>query len=351
MELAEQGRLMTGLELPSPADPEYRQDPVTGRWVLISSERALRPLHAAGEPALTVPTAECPFCEGHEHWTPNETFALRSNGATNGPGWSVRVVANRYPAVRLDAPAIASSADSHRLEQTSAGVGHHEVVVETTDHFSSMGQLPQQQIELVLTAYQERLRSLRTDGRLHYALVFKNEGRGGGASQPHPHSQIVATNRVPALIADEVLGLHNYRQETGRCVFCDIVARELEARVRLVAQNDRYVAICPYASRFPGELWILPVRHQPRFENIPSDESSAFAEFFRSMVARAEMLTHPASYNFFLHTAPFLVVGDDFHWHFELTPRIVGLAGFELGGGMHINPIPPEFAATWWRRM
>jgi UDPglucose--hexose-1-phosphate uridylyltransferase len=342
---------MTSFTLPVPADPQYRRDPVSGRWVLVSSERALRPIHEPREPELVVSVDECPFCPGHESWTPHESFAIRNGGSADGPGWLVRVVSNRYPAARTISSARMSQCAAHQFEQSEPGLGLHEVVVESPDHHARLGTMPLDQVALVLSAFRERLCVMRKDPHIGHVLVFRNQGRGGGASQPHPHSQILATKRIPTLIAAELAGSAEYFERSGRCVFCDMLEHEINRKTRLVETGPEFVAFCPFASRFPCELWLVPISHVPRFDEIDDGGLSTLAAILQPLVARVETLRQPPAYNFYLHTAPLDASKyAHYHWHIEIVPRLVGLAGFELGGDMFINPIPPEHAAGWWRR-
>ena len=336
------------MKVPKPADPEYRTDPVTGRAVIIAPERASRPVRLDFAPVQSNSADECPFCEGREHQTPPELSAVRRSGHPNGPGWLVRVVPNRYPAVRPTLPSGEPLGCSAGVPVSRPGLGHHELVLESPDHRLTFTSCSDEQVGLVLETYAERLRALRTQPGASYVMLFKNAGEGSGASQAHVHSQILATDCIPPLIAEELAASAQYRDRSNRCVFCDLVARELAEAVRVIGTSDRFVALCPFASRFPLEAWVLPREHQSRFEEQKADRLAELAFFLRRLLLRLEALLDRSAYNYILHTAP-SADADHYHWHLEITPRLVGLAGFEIGGGMHINPVPPEWAAQCWR--
>ena len=325
--------------------PELRKDPVVERWVIIATERARRPTDFAPEVIAPRGPEGCPFCPGHEDRTPPELF--RSGGSEDGP-WTVRVVPNKFPALHSDGEVHASGEGIYdRID----GVGAHEVVIESPDHFASLGTLPAAHVGEVLVAYRERLLALRKDPRLEYVLIFKNHGVAAGASLEHPHSQLIATPILPELVAEELEGAIRYFRMKERCVWCDIVRQERRDGTRLVLEEEGFVAIAPYASRFPYETCVLPTAHRASFESLMPDEVDALARLLRELVARLGQLFADPPYNFALHTAPLRDTDPEhFHWHLELMPKLTRLAGFELGTGFFINPTPPEDAARFLRQ-
>jgi UDPglucose--hexose-1-phosphate uridylyltransferase len=325
--------------------PELRKDPVVERWVIIATERARRPMDFPPTPALPHRTDECPFCPGHEDRTPPELY--RSGGPENG-SWAVRVVPNKFPALHPDSEVHAAG---EGIYDRMDGVGAHEVVIETPDHFGSLGTLPVSQVGEVLVAYRERLHALRKDARLEYVLIFKNHGVAAGASLVHPHSQLIATPILPELVAEEIAGAARYFRMKERCVWCDVVSQERRDGARLVLEEDGFVALAPFAPRFPFETWILPTAHRATFESVGPDEVDALARLLRGLIARLGRLFDDPPYNFALHTAPLKAADSEhFHWHLELMPKLTHLAGFELGTGFFINPTPPEDAARFLRQ-
>ncbi|MDI6709720.1 MAG: galactose-1-phosphate uridylyltransferase [Bacillota bacterium] len=323
--------------------PEWRKDPVVNRWVVIATERAKRPTDYRCTVDELNPQA-CPLCVGHEGQTPPEILAFREPGtAADREGWWVRVVPNKFPAVRAD-ERLFSWWDG--VYEAMNGVGAHEVIVETTEHVNSLATQSDKQVEEVVWAWRARLLDLRKDSRLKYILIFKNKGRVGGASLEHAHSQLIATPMVPVDIAQEVTGAEEYRRQKGTCVYCDVIAQETAQDQRVVIDGERFISLAPFASRFPFEMWILPKRHQPDFGQIVEEDVRDLARILRSSLGKLAATVCDPPYNILLHTAPVNVEDTGhYHWHLEILPRLTVMAGFELGTGYFINPTPPELAA------
>lgn len=327
---------------------EFRKDPVIGRWVIISTERGLRPNDFS---ATTVATSEstCPFCAGREHLTTPEIYAVRpENTEPNTPGWSLRVIPNKFPALQIEGH-LRQRADG--IYDKMNGVGAHEVIVESNQHHLTLADLSEDQIRDIFIAYRSRILDLHNDKRLKYVMIFKNHGLSAGASLSHPHSQLIATPIVPKRVAEELKGAHSYFQYKDRCVFCDIVTQEMEDTDRVIEYNDHFLAISPYAPRCPFETWILPRKHHPYFENTNDQAMTNLARIVRSLMRRIDVALENPPYNILIHNSPFdYRVPESFHWHIEIMPRSTWVAGFEWGTGFYINPTPPEEAADFLRK-
>jgi UDPglucose--hexose-1-phosphate uridylyltransferase len=323
--------------------PELRKDPVVGRWVIISTERASRPSDFVSAPVRARGGA-CVFCAGNEAKTPPEILAGRGAGSgPNEPGWSYRVVANKFPALRIEGDLQPSG---EGLFDRMNGVGAHEVVIETPDHAASLATLAPDAFADVLLAFRDRIVDLKKDPRFEYVLVFKNHGEAAGASLEHPHSQLIATPIIPIMVAEELAGSAQYYAMKERCVWCDIVRQERREGRRLVLETNGFVALAPFAPRFPFETWVLPLRHRAAYEESDVDELRALAEVLGDFLGRMNRVLGEPAFNFMLHTAP-LRDGqpDSFHWHLEIIPKLTRVAGFEWGSGFFINPMLPEDAA------
>lgn len=329
--------------------PELRKDPITGRWVIISTERGKRPTDF-GVIEEQKKGGFCPFCPGNEDKTPPEVLAYRPNGGSaNSKGWVVRVVPNKYPALQIEG-------DLNRqgvgMYDKMNGIGAHEVVIETPDHHKNLDELSTADITSALYAMRERVIDLRKDERFKYILVFKNHGQAAGASLEHTHTQIIAVPTVPKRAMEELRGSEAYYQYKERCVFCDIVTQELRDLERLVTQNEHYIAVEPFAPRFPFETWILPTHHYPNFERIPTEYLHPLAEILKDTLQRISRSLANPPYNLVIHSAP---CQDEkyphYHWHIEIMPKLTKVAGFEWGSGFYINPTPPEDAAKFMREM
>ncbi len=323
--------------------PTLRKDPIGGRWVIIATERNKRPSDY-GE-SVRSPQAEfCPFCAGNEDATPPPIAEERT-----GDGWDVRVVPNKFPALRSEGEI---TRRGEGIYDEMSGIGAHEVIIECPEHISDIAELDTAQIEKVLRVWADRLRELRQDPRLRCAIVFKNHGAQAGASLEHAHSQLIALPIVPKRLAEELEGAKKYQEFRDRCVFDDILQQELDSEERLVYQNEDIVVIAPYASRFPFELWFLPRRGEPWYEHADLRTYHCLAEALQVVCRKLNRaLDHPP-YNLMLHSAPF--TDEDmshFTWHLELIPTLTKVAGFEWGTGFYINPTPPEEAAKHLRDM
>ncbi len=327
--------------------PELRKDPIIGRWVIIATERGKRPHDFVVEEEV-VKGGFCPFCPGNEHTTPPEIFAYRNPGTQpNTAGWQLRVVNNKFPALVLKGEI---ERQGEGMFDKMSGIGTHEVIIENPDHRLNLATLPLEDFQLVLQAYRERIVSLAADPRTRYVLVFKNQGRAAGASLEHSHSQLISLPIVPELVMEEMNGSKFYYNWKERCVFCDMVRQELQQRVRVVLENDEFVALCPFAPRSPFEVWLLPKAHHSSYMDLRDESVQLLAAIFSETLKRLEKALGRAPYNFILHTAP--VREPDiphYHWHFEIMPKLTLMAGFEWGSGFFINPTPPEDAATYLR--
>jgi UDPglucose--hexose-1-phosphate uridylyltransferase len=328
--------------------PELRKDPVTGRWVIISTDRSRRPGDFSRE-RVTLKGGFCPFCPGNESTTPPEILAYRpgENTRPDTAGWNLRVVPNKFPALGIEGD-LDRQADG--MFDKMNGVGAHEVVIETPDHGETLATMPLKRVEDMLWAFRDRILDLKQDRRFKYILVFKNHGEAAGASLEHPHSQIIALPILPKQVVEELEGAKRYFSNKERCIFCDIIRQETEARVRIAAENQDFVTLCPYAPRFPFETWILPKRHESAFENSPSTLYENLARMLRTVLSKAVRVLDNPAYNLVVHSSPIQEnTHDYYHWHLEIIPKLTKTAGFEWGTGFYINPTPPEEAAKFLR--
>ena len=332
--------------------PELRKDPVVGRWVIISTERSRRPTNFTPV-RIEKSSSFCPFCPGHEDKTPPEVYAYRpSGGAPNTPGWIVRVVPNKFPALQIEG---ALDRRGEGLYDKMNGVGAHEVVIEGPVHEQDMADMTVEHLVEVLRADRARMVDLHRDRRFRYVLLFKNHGPEAGATLEHSHTQLVATPIIPKILQEELEGARQYFELKERCVFCDIIQQETEEHNgrRVVTQNDRFLAIEPFAPRFPFETWILPRRHDASFQTVEDEsEFTDLAAILKDTLQRLNRALDRPPFNFVVHTAP-VVDGDleYYHWHIEIMPKLTRVAGFEIGSGFYINPTPPEDAAQYLREI
>ncbi len=328
--------------------PELRKDPVLGRWIIIATERSKRPTDFVVEEFKTT-GGFCPLCPGNEKTTPREVLAYgrAPNMPANSPGWQLRVVPNKYPALVIE-----GDLEKHGegLYDRMNGIGAHEVVIESPRHEDRFTFLPHDQLVLVFRAFRNRIHDLGRDHRFRYVMVFKNYGRAAGASLEHSHSQLVALPILPRMVISELDGSHSYFKYKDRCVFCDIIRQEAQQDTRVVCQNDYFVTLTPFAPRSPFEMWVLPRHHSSSYADQDDQALSALADIFSETMRRLDACIANVPYNFVLHTQP---LGSQpleyYHWHFEIVPKLTSIAGFEWGTGFYINPMPPEDACRYLR--
>jgi UDPglucose--hexose-1-phosphate uridylyltransferase len=327
---------------------ELRRDPTTLEWVIIADERAMRPheLVQKGADRLALEFDEgCPFCPGHEHMTPPEVLTQALPGSERP--WDVRVVPNRYPALRPDAPFEEGGDD---FFSRMGGAGAHEVVIDTPIHNREMSRMDDREVEAVLLVYQQRYNALKADPRNKLVIIFKNKGNVAGTSLAHPHSQIVATPVEPPLVRRRYNVARTYYAGGGRCLYCDILQKEQRDGHRVVAETDRFLVFHPFASRWPFETWIMPKEHRSSFGDASLEELKELAPLLRSVLGALEAKMGDPDYNFVLHSAPTRnSVKPYYQWHLQIVPRLTTAAGFEIGSGMYINTALPEETAAFVR--
>ncbi len=325
--------------------PELRKDPIVGRWVIIATDRAKRPVTPKNEQTAGA-SQFCPFCEGHETNTPHEILAYRDrNTGRNEKGWRVRVVPNKFPALQIEGDL---QKRGEGIYDRMNGVGAHEVIIECPFHEVTMANLAEDNIREVLWVYRDRLVDLKNDPRLVYGMVFKNVGAAAGASLEHTHSQLIVTPIVPINVWEEMSGSLEFFNYRGRCIYCDMIHQELGTEKRVVLDMPNFVAFAPYASRFPFETWILPKNHNSHYENIQKNEVDELGTVLKTILMKLETGLDKPAYNYIIHTSPFdTQLLPHYHWHIEVIPRLTRVAGFEWGTGFYINPVPPEQAAAF----
>lgn len=316
--------------------------------MIIATERARRPSDFSRYDVALHGPANCPFCPGHESKTPPEVLAYRNGSQPNQSGWSLRVVPNKFPALRVEGNL---SREGEGLYDRMSGVGAHEVIIETPEHAGSLGDLPDKRVEDLFWAFRDRIVDLKKDRRLRYIIPFKNHGEPAGASLEHPHSQLIALPVVPKRAQEELDGALRYFEFKERCVYCDILRQDIAGGSRLVIETDHVAVLAPYASRFPFETWVVPKLHVSHFEDVTIELMQQLGSVVRSLVRRLDKVLERPPFNLMIHTAP--VQENDlahFHWHIEVIPKLTRVAGFEWGTGFYINPTPPEEAASFLKQ-
>ncbi len=315
--------------------------------MIIATERSRRPADFVRGPAIVQSLKICPFCPGQEAKTPPELLAYRNGSQPNQPGWSLRVVPNKFPALRVEGE-IVRAGDG--MYDSMSGVGAHEVFIESPDHTLTLAELPEKAVEDLFWAFRHRFLDLKKDPRLKYLLLFKNHGDAAGSSIEHSHSQLIALPVVPTRVHEEMEGAQKYFAFKERCVYCDILRQETSDGSRVVLETDHFLAIAPYAPRFPFETWLVPRLHASHFETIETGAMPNLAWIMRMLLRKMDRVLEKPAYNFIVHTAPVQETATvHYHWHIEVIPKLTRVAGFEWGTGFYINPTPPEEAARFLR--
>lgn len=331
---------------------QLRRDPVIGRWIIVNYDQVTEPADYNSESVQRKRIGKfCPFCPGGEDKTPPEIYVDRSPySKPNEPGWNLRVIANKFPALRIEG-------DLERqgigIYDQMNGVGAHEVIIETPDHLKDIADMSREEVAKIILAYKHRCVDLKKDRRFEYIIIFKNHGASAGASLEHSHSQLIALPIIPKKAKEFLRGAEQYYGYKERCVYCDIIRQELDEKERLVSENEHFVAFVPFASCSPFETWIIPKMHNSQFFHITEETISSLAAMLQEVLWRLKKVLTDPPFNFIINTAP--IQHDQelefYHWYIEIVPKLTRSAGFEWGTGFYINPTPPEKAALWLREV
>ncbi len=337
-----------------------RQDPLTGRWVIIAAGRSERPNEFPIEQPRNQSPVTCPFCPGNEDQTPPEMLATgRPDGAdADSTGWRTRSFHNLYPALTADRtkPEFGVTADQPpSLYGHAPGIGHHEVVAYTPDHLASPSALAPDHLAELLWVLRARQREIVPDPGVAYVSVFCNHGPEAGATLAHPHMHVIGAPKVPLLAAQKAKCCTDYHRGHGRCLLCDLEQNERSSGARLVQNNRQWTAFAPWASRVPWEILFVPRRHRASLCQATDEELDELASIMTPVLRGLFNIHGDLSLNIVIHSATVDNAGveqgpDSFHWHLEVLPRLSRQAGFEMGTGYTINSVVPEVAAERLRR-
>jgi UDPglucose--hexose-1-phosphate uridylyltransferase len=326
--------------------PELRQNVATKEWVIIATERAKRPeqfVQPNKERVEDRPAhaANCPFCPGNEELD-LERLRLPPEG-----DWLVRVVGNRYPALREEGE---RSRRFQGLNPSLSGVGYHEVVVESRWHNTSPATEQPEEVERTLEALQTRGQAFRDDPRIEQIVYFKNHGVTAGASLVHPHAQMLGLPVVPYTIRARMEEARRYFDDQGECVICRLREEEQREGTRLVYSSTHFDAFVPFAALSPFHLWLVPRSHHASFLDAAPDELRDLATMLRELLRRIYVGLNDPDYNYVIRSAPDREADSKYlHWYVAVVPRVTRSAGFEMGTGMYINTALPEESAGFLR--
>lgn len=322
--------------------PELRQNLVTKEWVIIASERAMRPQDLkAGSPALAGkdPDPRCPFCPGNE----GESKTLFTLG--DKKDWRLRCVQNKHPALAANAPRLEPAGDLYRR---LPGEGTHEIIIESPSHTKTLADLTHEQFEDVVAVYQERFRASQANMKVALTLLFKNHGRASGTTLAHPHSQLVGSSVVPSHIRHRMDEAQKHYEQNAECVVCRMNEEEKKQGRRLLADTQYFSAYILFAALSPFHLWVVPKRHTPSFSDITASEADDLSTVLQTVLRKLGKGLGNPDYSFVIQSTPQdRGVTEAFHWYLSLVVRLGHTAGFELGSGMFINNVVPEDAAKF----
>lgn len=320
---------------------ELRKDPITRSWVLVGDDI----------PENTPrPAAACRFCPGA-----NEKLQqISSRSGVRGAGWSARAVV--HPGAIYHVEGEAERRGQGMYDHMST-LGAHEVLVENPRHDRQLWNADEDEIQQFLLLAAQRIQDLKGDSRFRYISVFKNFGAPAGQEFEHPHSQLTATTFIPRRVLYELRAAFDFYRQKDRCVFCDIVAQEMNENERLVEVRGDFLAVCPYASRTPFETWILPRPHEAAFERFALVHPGAMrdlAGLLKRTLERIRTLTD--SFHLVLHTSPnrdhasaslgyWKTLDQDYHWHIEILPILASKAKSYTFKEVYYSPVSPESAA------
>ena len=313
--------------------PEFRKNPLKNEWVIFSEERSKRPKEEKA--------TGCRFCEGMEIYTPSEIFSLSSkkNREPNTPGWLIRVVPNKFPAL--------SSENNNFIKNTNFyknidGYGIHEVVINTNRHIKFISQLEAAEIQLILDVFIERISKIKKNIRIKYISVFLNQGERAGATIEHSHSQIIALPVMPDSAKKENNFLKKYYRDKKVCYFCDLINTEIKANERIIYRDDLFIIVSSFYSSYFFEVSFIPIRHMNNFEDISCREKEVLAKYIKK-ISNFYLEKFGGSMNMYIDTFPAYKNNEDYyHWTLKILPRINNFGGFELSTQMNINTSFPE---------
>jgi len=324
---------------------ELRLNLITGEWVIIATERAKRPeefKQASAKRVLPAFSESCPFCPGHEDRTPAETLRIPDDGR-----WLVRAVPNKFSAL---SPGSNPARHDAGLKTCLAGIGCHEVIIESPAHDATTALLPVEQVERVMAACRDRLRAFYREPAVEHVIIFKNHGEAAGTSLEHPHCQIVGTPVLPGQLRRRIEEAMRFWGDYASCLYCRTLADELAEGARVVTENASFVAFVPYAALSPFHLWITPRRHGAHFGAVGDSELADLAAILRDVLRRLHVGLGDPDFNWVIRSlSPEESAVKYFHWYLSLVPRVSRAAGFELGTGMFINTALPEASAAFLR--
>ncbi len=329
---------------------EFRQDPVSSDWVLFSTARGRKPQSKEAKPFYQT-KEECYFePEKLADQKPPISW-YRKGERLDGPAddWTTIVLPNKFPALEYGMCGPATERGPFLI---AAGAGFHELVV-TRDHEKHFADFTDAETAEVLNAYRDRYAAIARDNCGEYVMIFHNHGLLAGASVFHNHSQIMSTPIIPSGILKNIKAAQDYFVKTGARIHEIILDWEIKEDKRVIYENEKFVALCPYVSRTAYEVRIFPKSPSAYFGDLSESDVPALAQALNAALKKIFRALGNVDYNFFIHTAPpqkpDSPIYDAYHWHIEVMPRFSIDAGLEFGTNVFVNTIDPDEAAELLR--
>jgi len=330
---------------------EFRQDLVSGEWVLFATERG-KNLTSKSRFEFYQPKEDCPF----EETKIGEQEVVWAE--PSGKDWWAAVIKNKYPAVR---PGPFKPEYEYGPFKIQLAVGDHEVIV-FRDHDKGFDEFSREELVKAIQVYKRRYKELSAQEYGGYSVIFHNHGREAGASIYHTHSQIISTPILPPDISRSLYGSFRYYRKYGKRVYDVLLDWESKQKKRIVYENDDFVAFSPFVSKYPYEIRIFPKESHAHFDKMPDAKDPSFADAFYVSLQKMKIALKKPSFNFFIHTAPSaenkafreefgVNLHDFYHWHMEIIPHLKIDAGFEIGTGIEINVVDPDESAEILRNV
>ncbi len=336
---------------------EYRYNPITDQWIILAAKRNDRPIDFVRAHKTKPPDFDrgCPFCPGNEALTPPETYAVRpADLPVDKTGWSVRVVPNKYAALS------GSLVDKGKAVEdgvgplkSKVGLGFHEVIIESTSHRRSLGYHDDEQARAICQSLRQRYQNFAIDRQVKLISIFYNHGSSSGASLAHPHFQLLAQSVVPPRLIRQQQHCCDYYHKNKSSVFDDVISAELSAGHRVLFANEYFVALCPYASMCPFEIYLLPRFEQQHFGDLDDKLLGNFSQILQRTIRTLDNSLNYPDYNLAFHTNALNsneIHSEGFRWYVQICPRLHNTGGFELATDVYINTVKPESAAALYRK-
>jgi len=327
--------------------PEIRKNLITGEYVIMAPERAKRPedfVHPAKPTDVPEFQPNCPFCPGNEDKTPPHNYRVPEEGQ-----WAQRCIPNKFSALNSAGELWKKEDD---LKLSTAGVGLHEVIIETPRHDLCVAQQPTEDVKGLVRTYHNRFTAFHADPRVEHVILFRNHGAAAGTSLEHPHSQIVGLPMTPAQVRTRFDDALKFFLSDGDCIVCRTMRAEREEGVRVIMETKHFLAFIPYAALSPFHTWIFPKKHSACFGSTTPEELDDMALVLKTVLAKIRKGLDNPDFNYVIRSgAPGEAHMKHLHWYIAIVPRVTKAAGFELGTGMYINPSIPEASAEFLRKV